>query len=110
MKPKASRLGAALAFAVAAGASLWSAQSIAQSTFTVDPWWQKPLPKIWVPGAIAGTCVDAQNHVFVVTQGFQTGGLASPEGVGGASTSGPNIGTVTPSVASPPIIEFDQNG
>ena len=45
-----------------------------------------------------------------MTQGFQTGGLASPEGVGGAIISGPNIGMVSPSKASPPVIEFDQNG
>jgi hypothetical protein len=111
MKPKGSILGATLAFAVVTGASLWTAQTQAQSvSFVVDPYWQKSLPAGWVTGVVSGTCLGAQNHIFVVTQGFQTGGLASPEGVGGAIISGPNIGMVSASKASPPVIEFDQNG
>lgn len=111
MKLKGSMLAATLAFAVLTGAGLWSVQTEAQTvSFTVDPYWQKPLPDNWVTGEVAGTCIGAQNHVFIVTRGFQTGGLASPEGVGGAFTSGPNIGTVNPSRASPPVLEFEQNG
>jgi hypothetical protein len=126
MKSKCSVLGATLAFAVVAGASLWSAQIQAQSvSFTVYPYWMKSLPSVpsipgvpvpptvaggWVTGVIGGTCLGAQDHVFVVTQGFQTGGLASPEGVGGAIISGASIGTLKASIAAPPVIEFNSNG
>jgi hypothetical protein len=100
-----------LALATATVASLWCVPSQAQSVnFAVDPYWMKSLPNLWVTGVIGGTCLGAQNHVFVVTQGFQTGGLASPEGVGGAIISGAQIGTLSASTASPPVIEFDQNG
>src|SRR5450432_4264527 len=111
MKPRGSLLGAMLAFATATVASLWCVPTQAQSvSFAVDPYWLKPLPNIWVTGVIGGACLGAQNHVFVVTQGFQTGGLASPEGVGGALISGAHLGTLNASTASPPVIEFDQNG
>ena len=76
-------------------------------TFQVDPYWPKPLPDNWVTGEIGGTCIDSQDHVFVVTRGFQTGGLASPEGVGGAD---PKTGQFSKSKASPPVIEFDAQG
>jgi hypothetical protein len=68
--------------------------------FVVDPFWPKPLPAGWVTGEIGGTCVDSNDHVFIYTRGFQTGGLVSPEGVGGAPKS----------FASPPVIELDQEG
>jgi len=68
--------------------------------FVVDPFWPKPLPDGWVTGEIGGTCVDSNDHVFIYTRGFQTGGLASPEGVGGAPKS----------QASPPVIEIDPDG
>src|SRR4029078_1192887 len=53
-------------------------------TFKVDPFWPQPLPHNWVTGEVGGTCIDSRDHLFIVTRGFQTGGLASPEGVGGA--------------------------
>lgn len=68
--------------------------------FVVDPFWPKPLPAGWVTGEIGGTCVDSNDHVFIYTRGFQTGGLVSPEGVGGAPKS----------FAAPPVIEIDQDG
>src|SRR2546426_9224283 len=70
-------------------------------TFQVDPFWPKPLPDNWVTGEIGGTCIDSQDHVFIVTRGFQTGGLVSPEGVAGRPDK---------SKASPPVIEFDPHG
>jgi DNA-binding beta-propeller fold protein YncE len=98
----------ALACAVAIGGSLWTPQTQAESkkppkapTFQVDPFWPKPLPDNWVTGEIGGTCVDSQDHVFIVTRGFQTGGLVPPEGVGGKPDK---------SKASPPVIEFDPAG
>src|ERR1700694_1551225 len=64
--------------------------------FQVDPFWPKPLPDNWVTGEIGGTCVDSQDHVFIVTRGFQTGGLGPPAGVGGKPDK---------SKAAPPVIE-----
>jgi len=78
--------------------------------FQVDPFWPKPLPDNWVTGEIGGTCIDSQDHVFIVTRGFQNGGLASPEGVGGADTRTGTLGGTFKSKASPPVIEFDQDG
>jgi hypothetical protein len=75
----------------------------------VDPYWMRPLPNFWVTGEVAGTCAAAQDHIFMVTRGFQTSGLASPEGVGGANITGV-IGSINQSKAAPPVIEFDQIG
>src|SRR6266478_573347 len=72
-------------------------------TFQVDPFWPKPLPDNWVTGEIGGTCIDSQDHLFIVTRGFQTGGLVSPENVGGADTSTPTLepaGALGPSAQS----------
>src|SRR5262245_46099908 len=98
-----------IAVAVAALALSWSywhphpvtaANSPNAPRFIVDPFYPRPLPHGWVTGEIGGTCIDADDHLFIVTRGFQTGGLTSPEGVGGAP----------PSIASPPVIEFDPDG
>src|ERR1700730_15026577 len=35
--------------------------------FEVDPFWPKPLPDDWVIAGVGGVCVDAQDHVFVMT-------------------------------------------
>jgi hypothetical protein len=70
-------------------------------SFRVDPFWPKPLPDNWVTGEVAGTCIDSNDHVFIVNRGFQTGGLVSPEGVAGRPEK---------SKASPPAIEFDRAG
>ena len=111
----AAAITSGIALAIALGA--WSgypqakppAVNAAEGTpsFAVDPYWPKPLPDNWVTGEIGGTCIDSQDHVFVVTRGFQNGGLASPEGVGGANT---HTAQRSPSKASPPVIEFDQEG
>ena len=39
--------------------------------YVVDPFWPKSLPDGWVTGQVQGTCVDAKDHLFVVTAGFQ---------------------------------------
>jgi NHL repeat len=78
--------------------------------FVVDGSWPKPLPFNWVTADIGGTCVDSQDHVFVVTRGFQNGGLTSPEGVGGANNQTGALGGAYKSKASPPVIEFDVEG
>src|SRR5712691_505639 len=78
--------------------------------FQVDPFWPKPLTDNWVTGEVGGTCIDSQDHVFIVTRGFQTGGLVSPEGVGGADTKTGTLVGAFKSKASPPVIEFDPAG
>jgi streptogramin lyase len=70
--------------------------------FQVDGTWPKPFPstpdpvtgraRTWIPGEVAGTCVDSRDHVFIVTRG----NLISPEDVKG--------------VAAPPVMEFDPEG
>src|ERR1035438_637428 len=60
--------------------------------FQVDPFWPKPLPDRWITASVGGTCVDAQDHVFIVSRGD-----LSPKEKKNA----------TPST---PIIEFDQAG
>ena len=97
MKSKFAWLGAAVMTLIASAA--WAQNAVPQ--FQVDPFWPKPLPHNWVTGEVGGTCVDSQDHVFIVTRGFQTGGLTSPEGVAGRPEK---------SHASPPAIEFDQAG
>jgi hypothetical protein len=102
---------AAAAVSVGAGAALLSPfidpgaalanGKLRAPTFQVDPFWPRPLPDNWVTGEVGGTCIDSRDHLIVVTRGFQTGGLASPEGVGGQPTR---------SKASPPVIEFDRKG
>jgi hypothetical protein len=99
----ACRAAVALAMAMV-GTLLLSTQAGAAPPvpkFKVDPFWPKPLPHNWVTGEVGGTCVDGQDHVFIVTRGFQTGGLVSPEGVAGQPEK---------STASPPVIEFDPEG
>jgi len=108
MNLKGSTLGAALALAAAVGLS--SAPIGAAPTFAVYPYFQKTLPDLWVTGVVSGVCRGLNNDIIVVTQGFQTGGLASPEGVGGAIISGPGIRTPSASTSSPPVIEFNSNG
>ena len=63
-------------------------------TFAVDPMWPKPMPNLWILGAVAGIAVDRQDHVWVVHR---------------PSTLQPNE---TRSIwrAAPPVLEFDADG
>src|SRR5258708_26457482 len=81
-------------------------------TFKVDPFWPKPLPDNWVTGEPGGTCIDSQDHLIIVTRGFQTGGLASPEGVGGADTNSGTLGGALKYHGSPPpiAVHTERNG
>ena len=98
---------ALLASAVAL--TVWTGQSQADAKKTpkapqyqVDSAWPKPFPttpdpvtgraRTWIPGEVAGTCVDSQDHVFIVNRG----NLIAPEDVKG--------------VAAPPVMEFDPEG
>jgi DNA-binding beta-propeller fold protein YncE len=72
-----------------------SAQSSASSSgpqFEVDPSLPKPLPERWVTGELGGVCVDANDHVFVLSR----------------DNLYPGIGEIAQS--APPVMEFDQNG
>src|SRR5262249_17844085 len=110
MKAERYVYASALAGVLAMGAALWHpfneanadrASAFDPPHFRVDPFWPKPLPDNWVTGEIGGTCIDSRDHLFVFTRGFQTGGLVSPEGVGGQPD---------PSKAAPPVIEFNREG
>jgi len=60
--------------------------------FKVDPSWPKPMPDRWVTGEVAGTCVDANDHVFIVNRSDLTPKqqkMATP---------------------APPVVELDQEG
>jgi len=71
--------------AIAAGISFPSA-SLAQGNvprYEVDMAWPKPLPNRWVIGGLGGTCVDANDHVFIlnrqdVLDGELLGGQLAP--------------------------------
>jgi hypothetical protein len=114
-------LGAVAAGVAAAGVAMLSSVAdlgaapdkhggLVAPTFKVDPFWPKPLPDNWVTGEVGGTCIDSRDHLFIVTRGFQTGGLASPEGVGGADNHTGTLGGAFKSKASPPVVEFDPDG
>jgi hypothetical protein len=69
-----------------------SKQSARIPQFKYDPFWPKPLPDGWVLGSVGSVCVDAQDHVFVLTRGLpelKEKGLATP---------------------APPVLEFDVDG
>jgi DNA-binding beta-propeller fold protein YncE len=68
----------------------WSSQ------FQVDPFWPKPLPNDWVTGNVGGTCVDKNDHVFIVTRTADPANLTAAE---------KEVGR-----AAPPVIEFDAEG
>ncbi len=106
----ASWCAGAAVFAGAIGLGLWTDQTQADSRhrpakaqkFEVDATWPKPFPterdpvngrdKVWIPGEVAGTCIDSRDHVFIVNRG----NLIPPEDVKG--------------VVAPPVIEFDREG
>ncbi len=104
--------GSAAMLALGLVGSLWviEAAAVNPPLMGVDPNWPKPLPHGWVTGQVGGTCIDSNDHVFIVTRGFQTGGLTSPEGVGGANPSTGALGGDFKSRPSPPVIEFDAAG
>jgi hypothetical protein len=119
MKFKRALYGGALAAALIIGAGTFTPALHADSkkapklpTFVADGSWPKmPLPsagdwgtplvlststgkpKPWSTGEVAGTCVDSQDHVFIVTRGNL---VNSPE--------------TLDSVPAAPVIEFDPAG
>src|SRR5262245_23224501 len=100
MRKRFSNSIIAIAVAVAA-VSVFSSgfftRASAQATggapqFKYDPSWPKPLPEGWVLGAVGSVCVDARDHVFVLTRG-QT------------APKERNLAT-----AAPAVMEFDVEG
>ena len=89
-----NKLPVAIALAVAACAQIPAASQ--SPGYRVDPSWPKPLPERWVTGEVAGTCVDANDHVFTVNRGPQNANLTAKEDL--------------VAQASPPVIEFDSEG
>src|SRR5271163_3446338 len=108
---KVTRYGFIAALMVALVGGLWSGLIAGQSVSNpplmgVDPTFPKPLPNGMILGQVGGTCIDSNDHVFVVTRGFQTGGLTAPEGVGGANPSTGALGGAYKSQPAPPVVEF----
>jgi DNA-binding beta-propeller fold protein YncE len=60
--------------------------------YEVDPSWPKALPDHWVTGSVDGVCVDAQDHVFMVSR--QT----------------LKFNELDAGYQAPPVIEFDPAG
>jgi len=71
-------------------------QSVTPVKFQVDPFWPKPLPADWVTGNVGGTCVDSNDHVFIVSRTADPTNLTSQE--------------KEIAKAAPPVIEFDPDG
>ena len=96
---------ATVAAALALGLGLWKPLKARADkdnrapAYKVDPFWPKPLPDRWVTGEVAGTCLDANDHLFTINRG-STGGppgnLTAKEAIVGKP--------------SPPVIEFDRDG
>ena len=87
--------------------------------FRVDPDWPKPLPAPvdsngvahpWVQGEVAGTCVDADNHVFTVNRAWEVG--VTVGGVIQGNESGGIVGqdASASAIRAPVIVEFDPEG
>ena len=71
-------------------------QSPAPAKFQVEPFWPKPLPNDWVTGNVGGTCVDSNDHVFIVSRTADPNNLTNQE----KEIAKP----------APPVIEFDAEG
>jgi hypothetical protein len=112
---KVTRVGyaATLTLALVGSIGCFSAEAapgLNAPLMAADPNWPKPLPNGWILGQVGGTCIDANDHVFVVTRGFQNGGLTAPEGLGGANPNTGALGGSFKSKAAPPVVEFDPAG
>src|SRR5512144_322798 len=71
-------------------------QSPAPAKFQIEPFWPKPLPNDWVTGNVGGTCVDSNDHVFIVSRTADPNNLTNQE----KEIAKP----------APPVIELDAEG
>jgi DNA-binding beta-propeller fold protein YncE len=88
--------------ATAGAAALASGGVPGGQTFTVDPYWPRPLPNDWIIGSVTGVFVDAQDHVWV-THLIET---LTEEEI--AAAQEPPIATCC--MPAPSVIEFDHDG
>lgn len=94
-KTRAAVIALLSVLALGIGGSLASGAKAVSSEvpqFKYDAYWPKPLPEGWVLGSVGSVCVDANDHVFVVTRGQL---LPKERGL---------------ATAAPPVIEFDAEG
>ena len=99
---------AGLFILILVGVAVWHPPPQAQEAglvYQVDPWWPKPLPAPKdaqgqthqrVTGGVGAGCLAPNDHMVIVTRGFQRGGIRPTDG--------------TQSIASPPVLEFDSAG
>ena len=101
MKAKRCMGALALIAAVVLSSPFWRSMPVsAQSArgalngpqFEVDPSWPKQLPERWVTGELGGVCVDANDHIFVLSRANLYEGISEI------------------AQAAPPVMEFDQTG
>ena len=101
MKTKRCMGALALIAAVVLSSPFWRSMPVsAQSAraalngpqFEVDPSWPKQLPERWVTGELGGVCVDANDHIFVLSRANLYEGISEI------------------AQAAPPVMEFDQTG
>ncbi len=71
-------------------------------TFTVDPFWPKPLPNNWILGQVAGVAVDSLDHVWIIHRPLS---ITAEEA---GAVQNPPLGECC--VPAPPVIEFDAEG
>jgi NHL repeat-containing protein len=69
-------------------------------TFQVDPFWPKPLPNNWYPGAVSSVAVDSRDHIWIV---HRPRTLEPRE-------RGLELKNSRCCVPAPPVLEFDPNG
>jgi len=94
---KKTRLTAAVtlgSLATLAAGAVAATETKEAPSFAVDPAWPKPLPNLWLVGAVVGVAVDSKDHVFIVHR---------------PGTLQPNE---TRSIwgAAPPVLELDPEG
>jgi DNA-binding beta-propeller fold protein YncE len=74
-------------------------------TFSVDPFWPKPLPNHWILGSVTGIAVDARDHVWLVHRGMAS---LTARTEAGLATDPPTAESCC--APAPPVLEFDPAG
>src|SRR5919204_5874348 len=64
---EAGALAAAAPVVGAIGGTMAAAAELT-TKFAVDPFWPKPLPDKWITGEVAGSAVDANDHLWTVNR------------------------------------------